>query len=268
MSLSAPSTAKPDLALIHGWGIGQAVWQPLAEALTPFCRVHCVDLPGYGAAPPSQISFQHTALAMLEALPEGSILCGWSLGGLLALQAAILAPQRINGLILIGASPSFTQHDNWLHAQTPALLETFTAAVSQDPTTTLQRFIALLNQGDAKARSAIRTLAQALATAPLADTASLVQGLGWLRDIDLRADLRNQLSGLTLPALLIHGENDPLMPLAAAQWLQQTLDTSQLEIIPGAAHAPFINAPERIAKLIGDYCHASAIHQATRPRVV
>ncbi|MEI7430524.1 MAG: pimeloyl-ACP methyl ester esterase BioH [Betaproteobacteria bacterium] len=264
MSLGAPSSAKPDLALIHGWGIGQAAWQPLAEALAPFCCVHYVNLPGYGSTPASQASFQDTAQAMLEALPEGSILCGWSLGGLLALQAAILAPQRINGLILIGASPSFTQHDNWLHAQTPALLETFTAAVSQDPATTLQRFIALLNQGDAKARSAIRALAQALATTPLPDTASLVQGLGWLRDIDLR----DQLAGLTIPALLIHGENDPLMPLAAAQWLQQTLNTSQLEIIPGAAHAPFINAPERIAKLIGDYCHASAIHQATRPRVV
>ncbi len=261
MSLTSPDLSKPNLALIHGWGIGQAVWQPLAEALAPYCRVHCIDLPGYGSAPPSQASFKQTAQAMLDTLPEGTILCGWSLGGLLALQATILAPQRINGLILIGASPSFTQHDNWLHAQTPTLLETFTAAVSQDPASTLQRFMALLNQGDTKARSAIRALAQALATAPLADTASLVQGLGWLRDIDLR----DQLAGLTLPALLIHGENDPLMPLAAAQWLQQTLNTAQLEIIPGAAHAPFINAPERIAKLIGDYCHASAINQTTRP---
>jgi len=136
----------------------------------------------------------------------------------------------------------------------------------------LQRFIALLNRGDRQARNAIRTLAQSLASAPLADTSSLLQGLDWLRDIDLRP----QLATLTVPALLIHGEHDPLMPLAAAQWLQARLDAlhlethlqSQLEIIPGAAHAPFIHTPERIAALIGDYCHASALDKATRPRII
>jgi pimeloyl-ACP methyl ester esterase len=264
MTHAALPTAQPDLALIHGWGIGKAAWRPLAEALAPYCRIHLVDLPGYGSAPPCPARFEQTAQTMLDALPEGAFLCGWSLGGLFALQAALLAPQRISGLILIGASPSFTQRDDWLPAQAPALLEAFTAAISEDSGTALQRFIALLNQGDAKARSASRALTHALSSAPLPETASLVQGLGWLRDIDLR----NRVASITVPALLIHGDKDPLMPLAAAQWLHDNLKDSQLEIIPGAAHAPFINTPERIAKLIGDYCHASALDKATRPRII
>ena len=261
---AADTLIQPDLALIHGWGIGKAVWQPLAEALAPYCRIHLVDLPGYGSAPPSTASFEQTAQAMLEALPEGTILCGWSLGGILALQAALLAPQHIGELILIGSSPSFTQRADWLHAQPPPLLDAFAAAVSEDPGTTLLRFIALLNQGDAKPRAAIRALNDALSADHCPDTTSLIQGLNWLRDIDLRS----QLDSITVPALLIHGDKDPLMPLSAAQWLHNALPNSQLEIVPGAAHAPFIHTPERIAELIGDYCHASALNQATRPRIV
>jgi pimeloyl-[acyl-carrier protein] methyl ester esterase len=256
--------SQPALALIHGWGIGKAVWQPLSEALAPYCELHRVDLPGYGSAPPDPAGFEQTARGLVDALPEGIRLCGWSLGGMLALQAALLAPQRIGGLILISSSPSFTQRGNWMHAQPPTLLDAFTAAVSENPEITLQRFVALLNQGDANPRVAIRALNDALAAEHCPDTASLIQGLGWLRDIDLR----NQLASIAVPALLIHGDKDPLMPLAAAQWLHDTLNDSQLEIIPGAAHAPFINAPERIARLIGDFCHASAINQATRPRIV
>lgn len=270
MTQATTATAAPtptDLALIHGWGIGQAAWQPLVAALDPAIRVHLIDLPGYGRAPANPASFAQHAAALLDTLPAGAVLCGWSLGGMLALQAACLAPERIGGLILIGATPSFTQRDDWQPAQPPALLETFTAAIAEDAAGTLQRFIALLNQGDRQARKAIRSLASALASAPLADTGSLLQGLDWLRDIDLRPQLA-AFTTLAVPALLIHGEHDPLMPLAAAQWLQTKLTASHLEIIPGAAHAPFIHTPERIAALIGDYCHASAFDKATRPRIL
>jgi hypothetical protein len=43
----------PELALVHGWGLGSAVWQPLLEPLSRSCRVHPVDLPGYGQSPAS-----------------------------------------------------------------------------------------------------------------------------------------------------------------------------------------------------------------------
>lgn len=258
------AASRPAIALIHGWGIGKAAWQPLSQALTPHFDIHLVELPGYGAEPANPGAFDDAARRMVEALPAGVTLCGWSLGGMLALQATLLAPERVGGLILIGSTPSFTQRADWPHAQPATLLDAFIAAVAENPSSTLQRFIALLNQGDVQAKTASRTLLQALKAEPLPDADSLVQGLGWLRDIDLR----QPLAALTLPTLLIHGEQDPLMPLAAAQWLHAALKNSQLEIVPGAAHAPFINTPEGIAKLIGDYCHASALHQATRSRVV
>lgn len=249
-----PNGPLPEIALIHGWGIGRAAWQPVAEALAGRCRFHRVDLPGYGGTPPDDAGFSATASKIVAGLPEGVVLCGWSLGGLLALQAALDAPTRIAGLILVGASPSFTQRDDWPHAQPPAVLEAFATAVAGQPDATLQRFNALLNQGDIQARACTRNLAGALAAAPCPDVATLQKGLDWLRDVDLRP----LLARLALPITLIHGERDPLMPVAAAQWMHAALPGATLEIVPGAAHAPFINATETVARRIGDDAHVFA----------
>ena len=309
MKLSIASTGDgPDIALIHGWGIGTAAWDDLLELLTPRFRVHRVALPGYrstaegtaadriqkgswpgtrenphgstalavpaGKAPPdapsrpssagsastgsasTPVDFIATAAAIADALPVGCTLCGWSLGGLLALQAAALAPQRIARLVLCGATPAFMQREGWPQAQTPALLDGFAAALASDAAATLQRFIALLNQGDRATRANARTLARGLAADGPADGATLSRGLDWLRDVDLRAEVAT----IALPTLIIHGENDPLMPLSAACWLADALSQSRLEIFGGAAHAPFLNDRERFARLLDDFCHAPAHH--------
>ena len=246
-----------DLALIHGWGIGKAVWQPVIEALAPHFRIHLVDLPGYGTtAANSHPSFAETAQQLINALPVQTTLCGWSLGSQLALKAALIAPQRVRKLVLVGATPSFRHRDDWREAQPPSLLKTFSAAISEDARTTLQRFVALLNQGDTQARSLGRTMIKQTLSGNLPDTTTLLAGLDWLRDVDLR----KQISATSTPVLLIHGENDPLMPLAAARWLDEKLPNSRLEIFTGAAHAPFLNNLEHFSKLIGDYCYAFAPH--------
>lgn len=281
------SGSGPDLALIHGWGLGSAAWEPLLAALAQRCRVHLIDLPGYRVpegrmnkqsshehcqqaheqrplddpngrtpfgVPYSPPSFIQTSAALIDCLPEGCILCGWSLGGMLALQAALLAPQRFKGLILIGSTPSFMQRIDWPHAQPPALLDTFSDAVSGDAGAALQRFIAVLNQGDTQARLHGRAMLKQLLTSELPATASLLSGLDWLRDVDLR----DQIPSITTPTLLIHGERDPLMPLAAAQWLNDRLPQAQLATFAGAAHAPFLADPQRFVTLASDFCHANA----------
>lgn len=288
----------PDLALIHGWGIGAAAWDELLPLLTPHFRVHVVALPGYPRAPQerSERSFQPplrqdphqstmpvmpagktplaalsspslenpsdfvaTATAIADALPPDCTLCGWSLGALLALQAALflppLAPQRIARLILCGATPSFVQRDGWPCAQPATLLDDFGAALAKDCAATLKRFIALFNQGDLQVRAIGRTFSRALAARGLADDATLARGLDWLR----RADLRAQLSAIAQPTLIIHGEADPLMPLAAASWIADALPQARLEVFAGAAHAPFASDRERFARLLVDFCDASAI---------
>ncbi len=245
-----------DLALVHGWGLGKAVWQPVIAALSQRFRLHLVDLPGYGAFDETTLAtsagFTPTAQALVDRLPAGTALCGWSLGGLLALQATLLAPRHFNRLILVGASPCFAQRADWRCAQPPALLDAFGNAVASDAPLALRRFVALLNQGDASARAITGRLAKLAATPPAG--ATLAQGLAWLREIDLRQAL--QSAALALPALLIHGRCDTMIPYAAAEWLHGELPISRIEIFDAAAHAPFLSDPERFADLTADFCHA------------
>ena len=245
-----------ELFLLHGWGAGRAAWAPVVERLAathPEQRVTPLDLPGYGNTE-ATADFTQAAQTLANRLPPGAVLCAWSLGAQLALRAARIAPEKLAGLILVGATPAFVQATGWPDAQPPALLEGFTAAVAANPATALQRFVALFNQGDAQARTIGRQLARTLKDAPLPDAASLLSGLAWLRDVDLRAEVAN----VRTPTLLIHGERDPLMPLGAARWLAQTLPQARLETFADAAHAPFLHDLERFTALVGDFCHASA----------
>ena len=244
--------AGPDLALIHGWGLGSSVWQPLIAALSRTWRVHLVDLPGYGDSSAGSPDFTQAARDLIDALPDPVTLCGWSLGAMLAMRAAVLAPQRVAGLLLVGATASFTQRGDWSPAQTPQVLDSFSDSLKRQPEQTLQRFVALLCQGDQQARVLTRTLLACLRRQPAPAVAALGHGLDWLREVDLRP----LLPTLTTRSLLIHGENDRLNPVAAAQSLSTTLPDARLEVFAGAGHAPFLTDPEHFVQLLENFCHA------------
>lgn len=246
---------KSDLALIHGWGLGSGVWHTCAGQLESVARIHHVDLPGYGDTPDHGETFIEVTQSALEALPDGVTLCGWSLGGLIAMQAALLAPERVARLILVGSTPSFAQREGWTSAQPVSVLTGFTEAVANDPSTTLQRFVALFNQGDTKARAIGREINREILSSSPAPIPTLLNGLDWLRNIDLR----EQVSAVRCPVLLIHGENDPLMPLPAARWLAEHLPHAQLKVFSGVAHAPFLADPEQFVSLVRRFIHASTI---------
>ncbi|MDR2788444.1 MAG: alpha/beta fold hydrolase [Candidatus Accumulibacter sp.] len=255
-----PSPVFPNLCLlIHGWGMDRRIWSPCLAALGNVAETRFVDLPGYGEAPDHGLDFAGTARFLADSLPAGAILCGWSLGALLAMQAALLSPRRVGGLILVGGTPCFIRRNGWTTAQSPAMLKKFSADVSDDSRTALRRFAALFNQGDATARLTARAAVQGILSAPPA-SATLLAGLDWLRD----ADLRERVPEIGCPTLLIHGECDPLMPLAAARWLAEKLPRARLDVFAGAAHAPFLNDPERFARLVGGFLHDIRTDQAAR----
>lgn len=254
---------KPaNLVLVPGWGLGHAAWASLLPELCAHFCVQLVEFTGYTAQENiaeqaarlrlNEASFAQSAQMLADALPENSVLLGWSLGSLVALKVASLAPARLRGLILIGSTPCFVQRTDWLAAQTPALLDSFCTELAKNPATTIRRFIALFNQGDEQARALGRSLTRALASAPLPDTDALLNGLSWLRDVDLR----DEIAHVSTPTLLMHGANDPLMPLAAAVWLQKNLACARLDILPATAHAPFLADPQGFVHRLTDFANA------------
>lgn len=249
------AVAMNPLVLWHGWGMHPAAWDGLTAQLasqhgiTPRAQA----LPGYaGSAAPAITTMDVLTDALLADVSTPITLCGWSLGAMLALHAAQRHPDQVARLILIGATPSFVQRPDWPHGMTPEALAEFADAVENDPKTALKRFIALFNQNDVNGRSIGRALTQALGTDQLPPAAILAAGLALLRD----TDLRELAPSITQPTLLLHGAHDPLMPLAAAQWLAAALPQARLEVLPDAAHAPFLSDPARCAALMADFIDA------------
>jgi pimeloyl-[acyl-carrier protein] methyl ester esterase len=235
-----PAQTRPDLVLLHGWGMSAAVWAPLLPALAPHWRVHALDLPGHGHSVSAVAAdLDEWASRCLAAAPEHALWLGWSLGGQVALRAAGLAPSRVDALCLVAATPRFVQSDDWSGAMPRAVFGQFADALALQPQDTLQRFLALQVKGAGHGRETLRTLREASAAAPPPTAAGLRQGLELL----LANDLRAGLDALSQPSLWLFGGRDTLVPQAAAAAVAGLLPEARVELISGAGHAPFLSHP-------------------------
>jgi pimeloyl-[acyl-carrier protein] methyl ester esterase len=241
-----------DLVLLHGWGMTAQVWVELATHLAPQFRVHRVDLPGYrrsSSITPYTLDAISDALAAICA-PRATV-CGWSLGGQLAIHWALRNPGQVERLVLIACTPHFVRAPDWQSGIEPAVFDAFVQALAHDPQEVLRRFSLLQAQGDVDARTVTRRLRECVATNGEFDIAALAAGLQLLKNTDLRAEL----PGITQPVLIFHGEHDTVVAPGAAEYMQRTIAQATLTMIAGAAHAPFITQPQEIARRIAEFCY-------------
>ena len=244
MSLHVETYGKgADLVLIHGWGMHGGVWQPLLRHLSPHFRLHVVDLPGMGFSRPLEHGqLQAYAEQLATVIPADADVCGWSLGGLIAIRLALLRPELVRRLVLVGATPCFTNRTEppiWNDGVDERVFRQFASQVAQDYQATLIKFLTLQCMGAANARGTVKQLRESFAARPVPTMESLQRTLRLL----LENDLRGEIDNLQTPTLLIHGDRDRLAPVEAARWLAQHLPAGRLRVIAGAAHAPFLSHP-------------------------
>jgi len=237
----------PDLVLIHGWGLHAGIWEHFVPLLVPHFRVTCVDLPGHGRSGwQGEESLDAMTEAVLTVTPAAASWLGWSLGGLVATRAALIAPASVTALVTIASTPCFVRKPDWQSAMLPVLLETFAAELAQDYVRTLNRFLALQVRGSDHAGEVLKALRALLLVHGEPNPAGLRAGLEVLHT----ADLRHSLGDIGCPALLLAGERDTLVPVSAALAASKLIPDAQLEVIKGAGHAPFIAQPEAVAKQV------------------
>ncbi len=95
------------LVLLHGFGGTHRAWEQVIEHLDPQrYRPLALDLPGHGEAlpEPGPVTFERCAKAVLDASPERFALCGYSMGGRIALHVALTAPHRVTRLVLVSST--------------------------------------------------------------------------------------------------------------------------------------------------------------------
>ncbi|MEE4110609.1 MAG: alpha/beta fold hydrolase [Halieaceae bacterium] len=283
---------KTNLVLIHGWGMNNAVWETLPASISDRYHLHPIELPGHGDSPetPEGGDLQAWADAVLAQAPEQAIWLGWSLGALVALQAALQTrrpgrplgpgqqapmlsgghptrpatsqkitagrtqPARISALILLTANPRFVQATDWRAAMDTAVFDGFHHALIDDPRGTLERFLSLQVRGTQDARETLRQLRASIAKRPLPQREALLTGLDLLRE----EDLRPRLADIQQPTLWLFGERDTLVPAAVAERIALLMPSAHCEVIPGAAHAPLLSHPEAVRDEMTDFLNRCA----------
>ncbi len=242
----------PPLILLHAGIADRTMWaehlQPLANA---GLRVLAVDLPGFGDAPVSaqQDAPWNDVLATMDALGiERATLVGNSLGGLVAQRVAVLAPERVQALVLVSSGASGIP-------PSPALQAAWEAEE------------AAIEDGDVEAAVAAVVRAWTLPDAP--ETLRTRVGAMQRRALELQAlaapapegsdplsENLKALSGAHVPALLLVGEHDMSDFHEAAVALAEALPDSRCVSLLGAGHLAPLEQPALFDRLLVDFIGA------------
>ncbi|OFZ66172.1 MAG: pimeloyl-[acyl-carrier protein] methyl ester esterase [Betaproteobacteria bacterium RBG_16_56_24] len=242
---SGTGSSGSPLLLIHGWAMHGGMWRTVAERLAQHFQVLAVDLPGHGESEALANADLDTVVDALSArFGEPLNICGWSLGGQVALRWAMRYPQQVQRLMLVASTPCFVRREEWKHAMSMDLLLEFGAALQQHYALTLKRFLALQVRGGGRERELLAAFRDILFSRGEPDLQALQSGLEILRT----CDLRSALPFITQPALIVAGECDALAPMEASQYMAQQMPFAELVRIKDAAHVPFLSHADEFIK--------------------
>ena len=213
------------LVFFHGWGASGQVWERQAAAFGLRMTILTPTVPVWEAG---------WFADFLGEMPlQDCLLVGWSLGGMLLLEAlSRLTGPAPAGLVLAGAAAAFTRRPDYPRGQPPAVVRAMRRALAADPQRLLAEFAEqCLAPGEGAMLSQARE-----ALASQAAPGTLAAGLDYL----LNRDLRPRLGRLPAGTVIIQGQEDRIVPQAQGEFLQEQLPGARLNLLPGAGHLPFL----------------------------
>jgi pimeloyl-ACP methyl ester carboxylesterase len=248
------SGAGPAVVFVHGLSGRWQNWLENIPRIAEHRRAIAFDLPGFGRSqlPRAPISIPHYA-AVLDRLCdllelESVVLVGTSMGGAVAAEAALRFPERVERLVLVSAAAVSITDFN------PAPAAALLAALARTPLGTPAGARAILS------RRRARHLAFAmLVRHPTRVSTDMLwelvggrgaAGLAGAWDALTGQALRGQLSAIAQPALIVHGREDMLVPVADSVWLSEQLPNARLEVFDDTGHLAMLERPVRFNDLL------------------
>jgi 2-succinyl-6-hydroxy-2,4-cyclohexadiene-1-carboxylate synthase len=234
----------PDVVLPHGFTHTGASWDPVVAALGERYRALALDIRGHGSAGDRRPVTLEAVLDDLAALaPARFALAGYSMGGRLALHAALALPDRVERLVLIGASPGIADP-----AEREARRAADNALADEAESSTIEQFAArwavtpVLAGQPPDVAAAVNT--DRLRNHP-AGLARALRGLG----NGALPSLWDRLAEIATPVVLVVGERDQKFRTIATE-MAAGLSRADVVTVPGAGHAVHLEAPAAVARAI------------------
>lgn len=235
------------IVLLHGFSGTHRTWDRVVALLDgERYRPLAVDLRGHGAARDRRpIGFAECVADVLAAAPERFALCGYSMGGRIALHVALAAPERLTRMVLIGATAGIDDAEE--RDERRARDEAVAARLERG---TIDEFAATwrdqpLFDGDPE-WLAEEARADQRRNDPEA-LAAVLRGLG----TGTMEPLWERLGELTMPVAVMAGERDWKFRRLGKR-LTAGLPEANAFVVPGAGHALHLEAPGAVAEVITD----------------
>jgi len=271
----------PDVVLLHGLGESAGDWRDVMARLAPSYRVYAPTLPGFGGDRrparepgngqdggsaheavdnPSVEAFAHFCNAFITGKGlQDAVVGGHSLGGLIALRAALDQPNRLRGLILVAAAGLGRRVSPALQVAGLPVIGDLAAGMSRWAPGAVVRVASrapmLFGRPWRVSRSWLVDQYQRAQDGRFMEATlralRMQVGVGGQREVLLDA-----LPALSLPTLVIWGTNDRVVPLAHGDAAAAALPAGRLRVLDGLGHVPHVEDPDRVASALRDFLDA------------
>ncbi|MBD8164617.1 3-oxoadipate enol-lactonase [Erwinia persicina] len=235
----------PLLVLSNPLGTTLDLWQPLMAELTRHFRVLRYNARGHGATPlpASALTLERLGLDVIDLLDklqvEQALFCGVSLGGLTGLWLSRFYPQRFQRMVVANTAARIGTQQNWLNRA---------AQIRRDGLSTVAATCSSRWFTPAFVRAAHPQVTRLVMQLANADPA----GYAACCDVLAAADLRAEVRRMTVPLLVIAGDEDPVTTVEDARWLTSHIAAASLARLP-ASHLSCIACPQAFSEAVSEF---------------
>ncbi|MDQ1698096.1 MAG: hypothetical protein QOJ03_3449 [Frankiaceae bacterium] len=274
----------PLVVCVHGLGGAAWNWAALAPRLTDHARVLAVDLAGHGRTPAAGRRTTVPANRRLldrflgDVAGEPAVLIGNSMGGAISLLEAAAAPELVRGLVLVDPAlprPLLSRIDARVAAQfalmsLPGLGEAVLSRRRQrlTPEQQVRETLALCCVDSSRIPADVVAMGIELAGERAGDRYAAADFLTAARSVVKLLTRSGRyveaMRAVRAPVLLVHGDQDRLVPLRVARSVAAANPTWQLEIARDTGHVPQLEQPEWTAGVVLRWMRAQALIAAPR----